>query len=495
MRAEPMIHASTPAPALRRRPCVRHSSADSERRTLGRMTDEVTVPLHIGHSGRVADAPQTRFAVTRDGDRVAYQVIGNGPIDVIVTRMPIFPVDLMWDEPRLVRFLTRLSSFCRHVWFDARGTGASDPIALTEGGLMESQVEDMLAVIDEVGCERVVALSTSGNTAGVLFAATHPERTSAVVLANSSVRVRRADDFPEGWSDEELEHGVSTRVATGHQSVEFVAPSLAGDAQFRQWFERAARLAVSPKEELGRLTNAIDSVWGSGAVASVRAPTLVVYRRGLPHVGTYRYTADHIPGAQCVELDGDDLLVFAGDADALVDAIEEFLTGQLSPPPADRVLATVLFTDVVDSTPHAARVGDRRWRELLAAHDAVVRTQLDRFRGQEIRSTGDGVLATFDGPARAIRCACAIRDALGALGLEVRAGLHTGEIELRGDDIAGIAVHVGQRVSAHAGAGEVLVSRTVADLVAGSDIELRDHGEHELKGVPGTWRLYSVASN
>jgi class 3 adenylate cyclase len=441
---------------------------------------------------RVAEVPQTQFAMTRDGDRVAYQVVGDGPIDVIVTRAPLFPIDLMWDEPRLVHFLTRLSSFCRHIWFDARGTGASDRIALSEGRLLESGVEDMLTVIDAVGCERVVPLATTGLTAGVLFAATHPERTRAVVLANSVVRLRHADDYPEGFSDEELEQVVASRAVSGHNDVvEFVAPSLADDHQFRHWFERATRLTVSPKEEVERLRNAMDDQ--RGVLASVQAPTLVVYRGGLPHAAIYRYAADHIPGARCVELEGDDLLFFAGDAGALVDAIEEFLTGHLSPPQADRVLATVLFTDLVSSTPQLAEMGDRRWRNLIATHDALVRTELDRFHGREVRFDGDGVLATFDGPGRAVRCACAIRDALGALGLDVRAGLHTGEIELRGDGIEGIAVVIGKRVSSRAGPGEVLVSRTVADLIAGSGIELRDEGEHELKGVPGTWRLFSVS--
>jgi class 3 adenylate cyclase len=261
--------------------------------------------------------------------------------------------------------------------------------------------------------------------------------------------------------------------------------------RFQAWFDRAARLSCPPHDHVWRNRSALDTDLRA-TLGSVQAPTLVVNRRDAQVAAQSRYLADHIDGAQWVELDGRDSLAWVGDAGAVLNAIEEFLTGGLNVPDLDRVLATVLFTDLVSSTPQVAQLGDRRWRNLIATHDALVRTELDRFRGREVRFDGDGVLATFDGPGRAIRCACAIREALGALGLEVRAGLHTGEIEQRGDDIAGIAVHIGKRVSSHAAPGEVLVSRTVADLVAGSDIELRDQGEHELKGVAGTWRLYSV---
>ena len=276
-------------------------------------------------------------------------------------------------------------------------------------------------------------------------------------------------------------------------ALETMAPSLVDDDAFRRWYERALRLSASPDIRRRRFLAACDSDV-RGALSSMQTPTLVVSRRGARFAAPRRYLAEHIPGAQFIELEGGAAIPFV-DSGPVLDAIEEFLTGQRTETEPDRVLATVLFTDLVASTSQAAEMGDRRWRNVLATHDALVRTQLDRFRGREIKSTGDGVLATFDGPGRAIRCACAIRDALGALGLEVRAGLHTGEIELRGDDIAGIAVVIGQRISSHAGAGEVLVSRTVADLVAGSDIELRPQGEYELKGVPGTWPLYSVASN
>jgi class 3 adenylate cyclase len=442
----------------------------------------------------VANAADTRFAKNRDGDYVAYQVVGDGPIDVLVNRLTIFPVDLMWDEPRLAQFLNRLSSFCRHIWFDPRGTGASDGIAHRDVRLTESVVDDMVTVLDAVGVERAVLLGLNVPPA-LLFAATHPERTAALVLFNAMARIREADDYPEGMSDREIE-AHSTRHAPGVPSpsvtsVEAVAPSLVDDARFRGWFDRAQRLTLTPKEAAWRLMGSYE-VDVRDVLGSIRAPTLVIYRRGVRSAAQSRYLADQIHGAERVELDGDDVLAFTGNSSAVLDAIEEFLTGHHTPPPVDRVLATLLFTDLVESTQFAGRLGDRRWRELLESHDVVVREELDRFRGREIKFTGDGFLATFDGPARAIRCACAIRDALGALGLEVRAGLHTGEIELHGKDLAGIAVHIAQRVMTLAQPDQVLISRTVADLIAGSDIELFDLGEHDLKGVPGPWRLFSV---
>ncbi len=438
----------------------------------------------------MAEVPETRFATNADGDHIAYQVIGDGPIDVLVNRLTIFPVDLMWDEPRLVSFLNRLSSFCRHIWFDPRGVGASDGLAHGDVRLLESISDDMVTVLDAVGVERAVLLGLNVPT-GLLFAATHPERTSALVLFNATARFRAADDYPEGLSDDEIERR-SRRRGPGGFSVEAVAPSMADDDRFRRWFDRAQRLTVEPGEAVWRFGSYEIDV--RDVLGSVRAPTLVVYRRGVPSAAQYRYVADHMAGAERVELEGDDMLPFFGDSAAVLDAIEEFLTGRHAPPPVDRVLATLLFTDVVESTQLAGRLGDRRWRELLVSHDAAVREELERFRGREVKFTGDGFLATFDGPARAIRCACAIRDALSALDLQVRSGLHTGEIELHGDDLAGIAVHVAQRVMTLAQPGEVLVSRTVADLIAGSDIELLDLGEHDLKGVPEPWRIFGVRS-
>jgi class 3 adenylate cyclase len=439
----------------------------------------------------MADLPETRYARTAGGGQVAYQVVGDGPLDVLVNRNTVFPVDLMWDEPRLAHFLNRLSSFSRHFWFDPRGTGASDWIPHSEGRLLESLVDDMVAVLDQVGCERVALLGL-GPPIGLLFAATHPERTTAVALVNASVRFRRADDYPQGISDEDIER-LFERASEGGMSyrVSDYAPSLVDDTRFRRWFERAERLTTAPDDELWRARSTLD-IDLREVLGSIRVPTLVVNRRDRRAAAQTRYIADHVAGAKYVEVAGADHLPFVGDSAAVLDAVEEFLTGHLAPPEIDRVLATVLFTDLVNSTPQAAELGDRRWRELLVTHDALVSEELERFRGRVVKFTGDGVLATFDGPARAIRCACAIRDAVEALGVEVRAGLHTGEIELRGDDVSGIAVHTAQRVSSLAGAGEVLVSRTVADLLAGSDFDFHERGEHELKGLPGSWRLFSV---
>jgi class 3 adenylate cyclase len=435
--------------------------------------------------------PETVYAKT-SGGWIGYQVVGAGPPDVLVSRPSFFPIDLMWDEPRFVRFLNGLSSFSRHIWFDPRGAGSSDPIAPVEGRLIESTVDDMIAVLDELGCERVVVLDTTGPTA-LQFAATHPERTSALVLINPTARFRRADDYPEGWADEVVEAvlaGVRDRWGTG-ETLRLLAPSMVGDAGLARWLARCERALMSPQ--------VADWAYRAGLevdlrhlLGAIRVPTLVAVRGGWFGSEQGRYVAEHIDGTRYVELPGEDNLFFAGDTGPLLDAIEEFVTGRLPRHEADRVLATVLFTDVVGSTDQVAGMGDRRWSELLATHDGLTRAELERFRGREIRATGDGFLATFDGPGRAVRCACAIRDAVRAIGIGVRVGLHTGEIELHGDGIGGIAVHIAQRVQTHAQPDEVLVSRTVTDLVGGSGIEFQDRGDHELKGVPGSWRLFGV---
>ena len=440
----------------------------------------------------MVEGPECRYARSSDGSQIAYQVIGDGAVDVLVVAPLFIPIDLLWDEPRAVRFLHRLSSFARHIWFDFRGTGGSDGIASSEYRMLESWVEDMVAVVDDVGCECVAVLQLGGFGMGPLFAATRPGRTSALVLFNTTACMRGAVDYPEGLSEEEFA-AIPAMGAEMVFSVETQAPSLVDDVGFRRWYERALRLSAPPDVRRRRLLAGCNTDVRS-VLGSVRSPTLVVSKQGSRLAAHCRYLADHIPGARLVELAvGSDILPFL-DSGPVLDAAEEFLTDHRAAPEPDRVLATVLFTDLVASTPQVAEMGDRRWRNLLDTHNALVRTELDRFRGREIKFTGDGILATFDGPGRAIRCACAIRDALGALGLEVRAGLHTGEIELHGDDVAGIAVVIGQRVSALAGPGEVLVSRTVADLIAGSDIMLVDQGTHELKGVPGSWQLYSVAN-
>jgi class 3 adenylate cyclase len=436
----------------------------------------------------VAEIPETRFTDT-PGGRIAYQVVGDGPIDVLVAHAPFFPIDLMSYEPGLVRFLDRLSSFSRHVWFDPRGRGSSDPVPHLEDRLFETIADDMLALVDHLGIEQV---SVVGDTpALILFAASHPERTNALVLLNTSTRFARPGGVsPETPSDEVLKQWVR-RWGTP-ESLEWLAPSVVGDRRFRDWLGRCQRLGSTADEALRRAL-AAEAADLRPVLPSVQAPTLFVCREGLSNTTQARDDAQHISRAKVVELPGNDRLFFTGDTGPMLDAIEEFLTGQLPAHHSDRVLATVLYTDIVGSTEHAARLGDRRWRDLLGAHDALLAAEVERFRGRMVKSTGDGVLATFDGPGRAIRCACAIKDAVRSLGIDLRAGLHTGEIELRGDDVAGLAVHIGARVSALAGAGEVLVSSTVKDLVAGSGIEFEDRGEHELKGVPGQWRLYAVS--
>jgi class 3 adenylate cyclase len=436
--------------------------------------------------------PETVYAKSGGGS-VGYQVLGTGPPDVLALKPAFLPVDLMWDEPTLVRFLNGLSSFSRHIWFDARGTGSSDPIAPVEGRLLESVVDDMIAVLDELGCERVVVLAASNGPPALQFAATHPERTSALVLINPTARFRRADDYPQGLADEQSEAdlaAVRDRWGTGTQPNR-LNPSMIGDARFTRWYARCERLSMAPQIAYWR-QRASYEVDVRHLLGAIRVPTLVVVRRDRRGSEHTRYVAEHIDGARYVELAGEDHLFFVGDTAPLLDAVEEFVTGRLPTPEVDRVLATVMFTDVVGSTDQAAGMGDRRWSELLATHDGLTRAELEHFRGREITTTGDGFLATFDGPGRAVRCACAIRDAVRAIGIQVRVGLHTGEIELRGDEIGGIAVHIAQRVQAHAQPDEVLVSRTVADLVGGSGIPFADRGAHALKGVPNQWQLLAV---
>jgi class 3 adenylate cyclase len=435
----------------------------------------------------VDEVPETRFAET-PGGRIAHQVVGDGPIDVLIAHAPYFPIDLMWYEPSLVRFLDRLSSFSRHVWFDPRGRGSSDPLPHTEARLFETTSDDMLALVDHLGWEQAVVM---GDTpALILFAAAHPERTKALVLLNTSTRFARPQGFPPGGPSERLVEQWRRHWGTG-EGLEWLAPSLALDPRFQAWLGRCQRLLYAADEGIWRAL-AAQAMDLRPALPSVHAPTLFVCRTGLSIAAQVRDDAQHISLAKEVELPGNDRLFFTGDTGPMLDAVEEFLTGRLPTHDSDRVLATVLFTDIVGSTEQAAQVGDRRWKELLAAHDALLSTEIERFRGRLVKSTGDGVLATFDGPGRAIRCACAILASVRSLGIDLRAGLHTGEIELRGDDVAGVAVHIGARVSALAGAGEVLVSSTVKDLVAGSGINFEDRGEQELRGVPGRWRLFAV---
>jgi class 3 adenylate cyclase len=402
-----------------------------------------------------------------------------------------------WEVQLLARFLRRLAGFSRLIRLDLRGTGLSDPVSPKDWPTLEQRAEDMLAVLDAVGSERTALLGgLQGGQMMIFFAATYPGRTSALLLAGTTARYAWAPDYPWGLEADE-QASRTARAEEGWEGgagiVHMLAPSLADDPDFVSSWYRLYRQSSSPGASLANTRLMFDTDLRS-LLPTVRVPTLVLCRSGDQTAGPdhARYLADHIPGAKLVELPGEDNLMYVGDGDALADEVEEFLTGARHVPETDRVLATVLFTDIVGSTERAAELGDRRWRDLLDAHDRAVRRQLERFRGKEVSTRGDDFLATFDGPGRAIECACAIRDAVRALGIEVRAGLHTGEIEVRGDDVAGMAVHIGARVSALAGPGEVLVSSTVKDLVAGSGIDFEDRGEHELKGVPGSWHLYSV---
>jgi class 3 adenylate cyclase len=440
---------------------------------------------------------ETRYA--RSGEvSIAYQVVGDGPFDLVYVPGFVSNIELMWEEPGLARFLERLASFSRLILFDKRGTGLSDPVPNDGLPTLEERMDDVRAVMDAVGSKRAALLGHSeGGNMCVLFSATHPERTTALLLVGSYAKRIRSEDYPWAPTVEERAREIEETEATWGSPEAFraLAPSKENDPDFQRWIGRYLRQSASPKAAaaLLRMNTQIDV---RDVLPTIGVPTLLLYRThdADVHVDEGRYVAERIPGSTFVELPGADHLMWTGDTDALLDEVEGFLTGVRRGPDPDRVLATVLFTDVVGSTETATRVGDRAWRSLLERHHQVVRRALARWRGREIDTAGDGFLATFDGPARAIRCAVAATEGIRELGLQIRAGLHTGEVEIAGGDVRGIAVHIGSRVAGLAGPGEVLVSRTVADLVAGSGIVLAERGEHELKGVSGTWLVYAVES-
>jgi class 3 adenylate cyclase/pimeloyl-ACP methyl ester carboxylesterase len=439
--------------------------------------------------------PDVQYARLGDA-HIAYQVVGSGELDLVYVGEFWHSIEAQWDEPRFEAFLRRLASFSRLICFDQRGTGLSDPVPLGQLPALEQWMDDVATVMESVGSKRAALLgSGGGGMISILFAASHPERTQGLVLVNSYARLSQAPDYPWGTSSEFEDRVVSDlRSAWGRGALaDVIAPSAASDPEFRSWLGRYQRLGSSPGEVIA-FRRMLEEVDVRQVLSSVRVPTLIIHRRDnrLVEVGHGRYLAQHIPGAQYIEVPGSDYLPFLGDAGLILDEIEEFLTGSRHRPEGDRVLATVLFTDIVGSTPQAAALGDRRWRALLEVHDTVVRRELTRFGGREIDTTGDGFLATFDGPGRAIRCARSIARAVRQLDLRVRAGVHTGEIEVIGPRIAGIAVHIAARVAALAGPDEVLVTSTVRDLVVGSGIDLEDRGTPALKGVPGEWRLFAV---
>ena len=442
--------------------------------------------------------PETRYA--RSGDlNIAYQVTGDGPRDLVYVPGWVSNIELMWEEPAMAHFLERLASFSRLILFDKRGTGLSDRVSNDELPTLEERMDDVRAVLEAVGSERAALFGHSeGGNMCVLFAATYPERTTALITLGSFAKRRDPDDdYP--WAPTAEDRDETTAEVEqnwGHmrtQDVEYYAPSRVGDEPFVRNLEQYFRRAASPgaAAALLRMNSYIDI---RDVLPTIQVPTLVLHRTGDHDVNVAegRYLASRIPGAKFVELEGADHWIAAGDTDAIADDIEEFLTGTRPMPEPDRVLATVLFTDIVGSTGRAAELGDRRWRELISTHDAAVRRELERFRGREVDTAGDGFLAAFDGPARAVRCALSAGDAVRQLGVEIRAGIHTGECELDGPKIRGIAVHTGARIASLAGPGEVLVSQTVKDLVAGSGLGFDDRGVHALKGVPGEWRVYAA---
>jgi pimeloyl-ACP methyl ester carboxylesterase/plasmid stabilization system protein ParE len=442
-------------------------------------------------------APSTRYAKAPDGVSIAYQVVGDGPRDLVWVPGWVSHVEAAWDEPTMARFFERLANFSRLILFDKRGTGLSDRVPESALPTLETRMDDVHAVCDAAGSERAALFGVSeGAPLCVLFAATYPRRTSSIILFGGYARRLEAADYPSGMTVERHEAILEEieRDWGGPVGLDIRAPSKLGDTRFRENWARYIRMGASPGAAvaLTRMNAEIDIRAILGAIG---VPTLVIHRSGdrMIPVAAGRDLAERIPGATFVELPGGDHLPWIGDADAVVGEIEQFLTGARTRPESDRVLATVLFTDIVGSTARAAELTDAAWADVLRAHHARVREQLARYAGREIGTAGDGFLATFDGPARAVRCALSLADAVRPLGLEIRAGVHTGEIELAGEDIRGLAVHIGARIAALAGAGEVLVSRTVRDLVAGSGLTFQDRGTHVLKGVPDEWQVFAAA--
>jgi class 3 adenylate cyclase len=441
--------------------------------------------------------PETHYVKGPEGN-IAYQVFGDGPIDLVIVPGWLSHVDLLWQEPGWVTLMEELTSFCRVIRYDKIGTGLSDP--LHREATLDDRTGEILTVLDEVGSRQPAMLGFSeGAPISVMFAATYPERVRALVLYGAYASGSMEDDGSPG-RDKWIRLGTAIRDSIDHwgegRSVDWAAPSLARNFVYRRAVGALERAAMSPSMALLTYQGNLTHFHVRDVLGSVHVPTLVVHRKDEAIPLEYaREVAAGIPSARLVELDGIDHWPTVGDIKSITGEIEEFLTGQRQAHLPDRVLATVMFTDIVDSTRHAARLGDHDWRELLARHDEVAHTEIDRFQGRIVQHTGDGFLAAFDGPTRAVRCATTVAERMPELGLDVRCGLHTGECELRGDAIGGIAVHIGARVAALAQAGEVLVSSTVKDLVNGSGIAFRERGTHMLKGVPGQWQLYAPAGS
>lgn len=436
--------------------------------------------------------PETRYA--KSGvTHIAYQVFGSGPQDLILVPGWMSNIEVFWEDPAVARFLQRLASFSRVILFDKRGTGLSDRLGDLPN--LETRMDDVRAVMDAVGCSRATLCGYSeGGVMCALFAATYPQRTNALVMIGSYARQRPAPDYPWGRNQEQQDQFLDTigRDWGGPVGLDLRAPSLAGDQRARQWWARFLRMSASPAAALA-LTRMNYEIDVRHVLSAIHVPTLLLHATGDLAVDVHcsRYMVERIPGAELVELASADHLPWAADAEAILDELEEFMTGERHGHEPDRILATLLFIDIVGSTDHAAQLGDRRWHDLLQGFYDVVRHELPRFRGVEVNTTGDGVLATFDGPARGVRCARSIAAGVRALGITVRGGLHTGECEVIDNNIGGIAVHTAARVAALAQPDEVLVSSTVKDLVAGSGLGFEARGTHTLKGVPGEWPLFA----
>ena len=434
----------------------------------------------------------TRYA--KSGEyHIAYSVTGEGPLDLLYVPTWMSHVEHLWERPKVNGFFSRLASIGRLIMFDRRGAGLSDAAPIPT---LEEQMDDVKAVMDAEGSERAAVFALlEGGAMAMLFAAAHPDRVSGLALYASWARTLRSDDIPWANTREQRKAMLDsflTKWGEGSRMAD-LAPSMAGDQEFAHWWGKLERLAGGP----GTARKAMESMGETDVrdvLPSIRVPALVMHRKDDPFIDPRHseYIAARIPNAKLVMLPGNENFIGAGDTDAIIEEAEEFFTGTRHQRPPDRILATVMFTDICDSTRRAAELGDSRWRDLLERHDDLVRRHLGRYQGREVKTTGDGFLATFDGPARAIRCASDISESVKALGIEIRTGLHTGECEVRGDDVAGMEVHIGARVGAAAGPGEVLVSSTVKDLVVGSGIEFDERGTQELKGVPGEWRLFSV---
>jgi class 3 adenylate cyclase len=429
-------------------------------------------------------------------DRIAYQVLGDGPIDLVFTAGSFSSVDVAWDHPDTVHFLQRLAGFSRLMSFDARGTGSSDSLPSMDAFGWETWVEDTLAVMDSVGSKRAAVLACADACpAAMLLAATHPERVSALVLIGAVARYTQADDYPYGMPSKDVPRFAARlgELWGTEESVDFLYPSRAGDARFKAWFARLLRAGAGPRmvEALYARMYELDA---RGALPLINVPTLIIGSNFGAFADLVGYTAERIKGARVEWFPSKDGVPIFSHTEEVLDLTEEFLTGVKRAAEPDRKLATVLFTDIVGSTDRAAALGDSKWRRLLDEHDALVRDRVERLGGQLIKTTGDGALATFEGPAKCIRSTVAVRQALSSIDVDIRAGLHAGEVEVRGDDVGGIAVHIAARVMGEAGSGEILASSTVKDLVVGSGISFADRGVHALKGIPDEWRLFAVES-